>query len=168
MQPNLNDVERDLKTLAPAPARIDRDRVLYCSGEASAARRLRVWQLAAVLCALGAACVIGLWSMQPAQAPMVRLVYVPAPAPETPGAPAPAPASLEKPPPVLTVAEGSPLSGSGYFARQRQVLRWGLDGLEGLPPEAARPRPPTTDVEVRRGQSSRLFARWPFAFRGDD
>jgi hypothetical protein len=132
---DLNDPEPDalaaeLQRLAPRPASLDRDRLLFEAGRASAPR-VWPWQLiagAGVLTSL-------LLAVGPVFRPptvVERVVYVPRDEP---------PVHLRIAPPIPDRPDG-PSSGSPeqpspltrYQLLQEKLLRWGLDGVEREPP----------------------------------
>jgi hypothetical protein len=133
-EPNLSALESALAALKPAPAALDRDRLMYRAGQVSARRRNWLWPSAAaalllVSLGLGAALLA-----RPKPAETIRVVYVEKnPAPES--APAPRPA----PPPEKAVALELPsLPASAAYLRTRgEVLRWGAEALPEPPPLTA-------------------------------
>jgi hypothetical protein len=142
----LNDLERALRALAPAPARLDRDGVMYRAGQAAAdARRFRGgwWApLAASLVALAGAG-LGSAATMALRPPRVveRLVVVrePAPTPATSRpelavtpAPVPSPAPLPR--------SFDPVPDSGPARLRWLVARYGADALPEPPALAAGPR----------------------------
>jgi len=135
-------VEAALAALAPLPARIDRDHLMYRAGQSSARQPGFVWPglsagLAALSVALGAALVL-----RPLQPPVERIVYVQLQPP-----PAPPASQQPTPPDTDTAAEesGSLAAPSERLALQKQVLRWGLDGLPNAPSAAPPEQPLTLD-----------------------
>jgi hypothetical protein len=124
---DLRALETSLRALAPAPASLDRDRLMYRAGQASAPRR-GFWPLLATLSTL-AACVLGVLLLQRPEPPTVKqIVYVPV---ETPAPETPAPTEL-----VDVPAESSPswLAPSRSRRLEEQILRWELDGLPAAAP----------------------------------
>jgi hypothetical protein len=138
---SLTTLENALAGLAPLPAALDRDRVMFRAGQASI-RRGWAWPAATAILGLVAAGLGGVLALWRAPAPMERVVYVKVkvPVPQPPS-PRRAPAALR------TVGSAAPEtvepspSRNGYLQLQYQVLRWGLDGLPSLPP-ARGPEPP--------------------------
>jgi hypothetical protein len=131
LNPDLSALEASLRTLAPTPAAVDRDRLMYAAGRASAPRAW-AWPLAAVTSTL-AACVLGvLLLLRPESRPAERIVYVPVPAP-SPEQPTVEPAS--------TPEEAAPswLAPSRSRRLEEQILRWDLDALPPTPTPGGRP-----------------------------
>ena len=136
----LSALERSLSRLTPAPAALARDRVLFEAGRASA-RRGWFWPGVAAASSVAATVLGVLLLSRPADVVhehtvQVRLVPVPAPAPETPSLPteatsAPAPDEAVIPP------------ESEYLRRRQEVLRWGVDALPRLPPPGPTHQPLT-------------------------
>jgi hypothetical protein len=148
-------LEALLASLIPVPSSLDRDRLMFRAGQATATRRSWPWPaataaLALVATTLGAALVSQLAAPAGSQQAsgsrekvkiVEKIVYVVkerAPAsPTQDGAPAdptsPDSASVDSPAPVAF--------SLSHFQLQNQLLRWGLDGLPHLPPPRA-PNPP--------------------------
>lgn len=131
-------LESALAGLQPAPAALDRDRLMFAAGQAAAPRRSWLWptSAAALVClslGLGAAL-----AMRPAPVETVRVVYLPAPEPTnvTPPLPVPDRTPLPTPPPDADarVADTTTLSGGDYLQLRRQVLRFGVESLPEAPP----------------------------------
>jgi|SRR6516162_4610825 len=147
--PELAAIEAALSSLAPAPAAIDRDRLLFQAGRASALRRRWLW------CGLGAASTAGAavvaWAllMLNHPEPSVRVVYVPMTM-SLPG-PSKEPSSTDSMASAASLAAEAARwepSGTGYLSLERQVLRAGIDALPSSPP-LAEGAPPLTQHELR-------------------
>ncbi len=143
--PELSALADALRALAPAPAALDRDELLFRAGRSSAPRPRRwPWALATALASVTALGLGGaLLFRPPATHTVERVVHVTvvrearAPAPPEPAPPQPetAPAPLES----------SPTLGPGrYRQMEDQLLRWGLDGVGMPPPERPLPGRPLT------------------------
>lgn len=153
-EPGLKGVEAAMGSLSPAPGRLDRDRVMYLAGRASArpAPLARAgWPaLAAGLAALALAEGFAL-SGRPGARVVERVVYVPAPppapAPEKAPAVVPGPQDEGGPAPERRLADGRAPGRLPFLALSRaetdyQRLRTRLlrDGADALPePPAWRP-----------------------------
>ncbi len=157
----LTPLEEALRRLAPLPAALQRDRVMFEAGRASA-RSARPWQAAAATSAL-AAVALGavLLFHRPAPVVVERTIVLGAPPPAVEPAPPeerPDPGTAPTPPPVLS----APLAfgESEYLRRRRDVIRWGVDVLPPPPPRAPAP-PPLTPGSLREserpGVASKLF-----------
>jgi hypothetical protein len=135
-QPPLSDdlrrLEGRLKGLTPAAA-LDRDRLLFEAGRASA-RRGWVWPLTAAAAGLAAVVLGALLLVQVGRPAAERVVYVPIPVER------PAPVAVPEAPPA-EIVPGSPEAAPlrRYRQVEEQILRWDLDGL----PRAAPPPGPT-------------------------
>jgi hypothetical protein len=140
--PRLTEVEAALKSLAPAPNRVDRDLVMYRAGQASArtaSQGRRAWMATAAGLALLATVEAALLACRPGPTVVERVVLVHEPAP------AAAPRSD-------IAATTEPLVGMEPTAYQRltwQVSRYGLDGLPASP-SVARQGAPTAPPSARR------------------
>jgi hypothetical protein len=144
----LAELAAALAGLAPRPPDIDRDRLLFRAGQESAARRGRLWPWATGLLAAVAAGLGAVLILRPDPQPVERVVYVPVkeeaprvqPVAMHPVAPA-MPADSDE-----SAADAAERARFGAFQLQRQVLRWGLDGMPSAAPlrDTASPgkRPP--------------------------
>ncbi len=150
IDPGLNEVAAALAALRPNPPALDRDRLLFQAGRASAPRPW-LWRATTAASTSAAAVLAALLIFRPAP-PAVeieRVVYVrdqPPPAPPPPQKdkpPPPAPPEAEPPPPPYPWQPATP-----YTRMEDRVLRWGLDGLAepALPPAAP---PDTVDSLLR-------------------
>jgi hypothetical protein len=135
--PGLSDLEAALAALAPRPAALDRDAILYRAGRAS----VRRWQWATALSTTVALALAVTLLLHPA---VDRGSAVPVQPPPAPTMTSPAPPDSEPSPPA-----GEPVL-SAYLRLQEQLLSRGLDGL---PPLAAGPGPsdPVTTENLLRG-----------------
>jgi hypothetical protein len=128
-----------LRGLAPRAGALDRDRLMFRAGRASASRGW-AWPLAA-LASTAAAVALGvlLWA-RPGPPPRVveHVVYLPAEVP---------PRAADQP----AASPDGDGTGTGSWSSYLQMLprlaRWGLDGLPPPPePPADREGPPTVDA----------------------
>lgn len=135
LETELSAIESTLEMLVPVPSRLDRDRVMYCAGQAAGrppASGQRGW--AALAASLGLVVLVesALLARPPAMRVVERVVVingqrpVPVASPAVPDrAPAPLPMPIERAP---------ALGGTGHDRLVGQVLRYGLDGLSLAPP----------------------------------
>src|SRR5690348_16813615 len=131
--PNLAGLEAALAALAPMPGQINRDALLFRAGQASVPRRGWAWPSAAAALGLLAATLGTVLAFRPAATPLDRIVYVyvkeaaavTAAATET----APAAPEAELPPSALASRE-SPMN---YMQLEKQIMRWGVDGMPDTP-----------------------------------
>ena len=136
---DLTATEAALAALAPAPAALDRDRLMFQAGRA--ARPVAPWSWPAatgVLTAVAAALALVMITRPPV---VTETIVVRVPVAVTPALPPPKTAS-ETPADSQAVAvqpvkatTGS-LTPPGYLKLQEQVLHWGLDALYSGPPVA--------------------------------
>ncbi len=130
--PEVARLEAALIGLAPAPAQIDRDALLFRAGRDSASRGLVVTL-----------------AVRPAPQIAERVVYVvvPQPAPDAQAIIAPPALSVAQSESVVPSSERARLSAA---ALQQWVLRWGVEGLpvpvRGTPVSTTpeKPSPPTS------------------------
>ena len=155
LSPAENELEAALAGLHPARCPIDRDRLMFLAGHASARRTARPWRIATAGLALAASVAIVAaiaarpWA-QRAVSPAERIVIVRAN--ETKAPPVPSPA---QPPPRLRnplVALSGPIfppgpDGLAYLHLRDAVLARGLDAL----PAAAHPGSGTPVWQERKG-----------------
>jgi hypothetical protein len=148
LDPRLSEVAAALAALAPRPPALDRDRLLFNAGRASAPRPW-FWRLTAAASTTLAAVLAATLLLRPAPPPVQHTVYVqieavpqPPPKPEPPLAPAPA----ESEPPPAPAFYSWP--STPYTRLEDRVLRWGLDGLAEPTPASAAP-PETLDSLLR-------------------
>lgn len=139
-QNRLSPLEQTLGGFVPAAPRVDRDRLMFLAGQASAGPSVvgsrsvggRSWYWpasSAVLAATSLALAIALVT-RPAPQPLI--VQVPAPAPVQPSEAVPAPVTPREPAPAprqwaLTAAQ--PAAGESYVKSRELALRMGLDAL---------------------------------------
>ncbi|HBI44140.1 MAG TPA: hypothetical protein DDY78_15000 [Planctomycetales bacterium] len=138
LDPRLNDVAAALSALAPRPAALDRDRLLFRAGRASAPRPW-FWRLSAAASTIAAVVLAAILLVRPAPTPIERVVYVqvtpaPIPAPPMEVAVTP-PAPLESEPQEPAYSWPS----TPYTRLEDRLLRWGLDGLGEPSPAPAAP-----------------------------
>ena len=140
--PALAGLEAALAALVPMPGRINRDALLFRAGQASVCGRRWLWPGAAAVLGLVAAALGVVIAVRPAPRPVERVLVVrvrePAPPDRVPVPPA---AKPEPAPPVRVAATREPMN---YAQLEKQVLRWGLDGVPAPPPPAAPSDPPLT------------------------
>jgi hypothetical protein len=116
----VTQLETALAALAPRPATLDRDRLMFLAGQRAAARR--VWLLPCASAAL--ASVATLLAVLLLYRPETRIVQVPAPPPEPS-----APSSFSKD------TDATPPSSGEYILLRNRVLAAGVDALPALPPD---------------------------------
>jgi hypothetical protein len=131
-RPELTAVADALRHLAPAPAGLDRDTLLFRAGQCAAPRRW-FWPAAATISTAACAVLAVLLASRPAPAVVERIVYVERPVPPVvvPKDQPPAPQSDE------TSVPPEARAPAGLTPRRRleeHLLRWGLDGLGEPPP----------------------------------
>jgi hypothetical protein len=138
----LGELEAALAALQPLPAQINREHLMFRAGQRSQPRRW-VWPVATALMTAATVVLAVVLLAQPGEQPAERVVYVTIKEP----APSPPPEKDALPPPpepeVLTSTEAEPEisdPAANYFNQQRQVMRWGLEGLP--PPRASSPELP--------------------------
>ncbi len=125
----LNALEAALGSLRPARNPIDRDRVMYRAGQASASatRNPRAWPAVAASLALVALGEGALLARRPPARIVERVVVVRDPTP----APAPPVPALAVRPPAPSADPSPWLGRTAHDRRAGQVFRYGLDGLPG-------------------------------------
>ena len=149
LTPAQRELENALRDLRPARPNIDRDRMMFKAGAASARRSLNVWRAAAAVLVLGnaAAVTFALRSAQPDRANQVVDAQPPPLVTEQPASqPVVVHASWDPPLP----SPGRPLMPSadaGYLAVRDAVLRW---GVAALPAQASGPRASAQSPDVRQ------------------
>jgi hypothetical protein len=148
LDPQLNDLAAALASLRPAAPALNRDRLLFNAGRASAPRSW-FWRVSAAISTTATAFLALVLLLRPAPTPVVTIVYVsvaapaadPLPKPEAPPTPTP-PESEPAVPPYYSWPT------TPYSRLEDRVLRWGLDGLAEPTPPAA-PPPETLDSLLR-------------------
>jgi hypothetical protein len=125
--PELARLETALAGLAPSPAAIDRDALLFNAGRRSAARG-RFWPCTAALFAVLAAGLGGALALRPGPQFTERVVFVPVPA-ATPEKVAAAPPAEGPPTAAQKLGAAAGRERLSAFALRQQALRWGVDGL---------------------------------------
>lgn len=136
------DLEAALRRLTPAAPALDRDRLMYQAGRASRAGAGRCWAIAIGLLAVAIApLTLRLSLIRPEPRVERIMVKVPTPHQSPPLVqPLPIPQSPGTVPeehgqsPYLTGERGDHSPDVPYFRVEKNVLRWGLDGLPALPP----------------------------------
>jgi hypothetical protein len=154
--PELKAIEAALGSLVPARSGIDRDRVMFRAGQASARPSrfgLLTWNLIAASLALVAVGEGILLAHRPPRQIVKEMVVVREPAPVVP----PVEPSVAEAPASLPSQSSLSLGQSTYERLTSQVLRYGLDGLPASPTvawPAAGPRPTSSgqmlQEELRR------------------
>jgi hypothetical protein len=133
-----------LKALAPQPAHLSRDALLFEAGKAAASPRTAPWVWPGATAAFAAlSLVLGAFLISPGRSGVVyvdRTVYVQAPPAAVP-APAPTPELKSIGPTVVAKKENtSEDDETARLLRQRRdVLRWGVDMLPESKPKAGGP-----------------------------
>jgi hypothetical protein len=140
LDPRLNNVATALAALVPCPPVLDRDRLLFHAGRASAPQSW-FWRMTAATTTSCAIVLAAVLLLRPVPVAADRVVYVQvavqAPQPVSPKEDHTAPsAPLESEPPEPAYSWPS----TPYTRLEDRLLRWGLDGLaEPSPPPAAPP-----------------------------
>jgi hypothetical protein len=132
----MNDLEKSLSSLLPAPGRFNRDRILFRAGQNSAPRRW-LWPCLSAGLAMLSAGLLTMLVMRPGPVVEERIVYLSLEVPAPPVTP-----PTESPEIATAPPESSWRQGPRYYQVQEQVLRWGLDGLPEPAPLAPLPLPP--------------------------
>jgi hypothetical protein len=147
--PELAGLEAALAALAPMPGRIDRDALLFRAGQVSVRGRSWAWPATSVALGMVAVGLVFVLSFRPSPTPVERVVYVtvekpgqPLPAAREPAAPALEPESTT---PGQLAEQQSPMN---YLQRERQVVRWGLEGAPDMPEAPSPSRLPLTRDSV--------------------
>ncbi len=125
--PGLRQLETALAGLAPRPAALDRDRLMFAAGQRSAVRTR--WILPGVSALLASAAT--LLAMLLLYRPPTQFVYVPAPQ-VPPSAP-----SSDSPD-----AEPRPPASADYILLRNRLLNEGVEALPSLPPDPSPARTP--------------------------
>jgi hypothetical protein len=123
----MTPLETALAALAPRPASLDRDRLMFLAGERAAARRGWLLPCSAAIFAAAVTLVAVLLLYQPP----TRIVYVEVPQPQPP-----APSSL------ADTDAGQPPTGE-YLLLRNRFLAADVDALPRLPPDLSSGPDPT-------------------------
>jgi len=144
MSEPLTDLENALKGLTPAPAALDRDRLMFRAGQTSQAHRGLLWKCTAGMFAAASLVLVLILALRPVA--QERIVYVDRPTP--PAQQSPAPKNQEPPPSseaIPTVAPDTDVPALAYYRLQQQVNRFGVDSLPPVSdPGAPANEPPVT------------------------
>lgn len=132
LTPELMALEATLRDLLPSEGGLDRERVLFEAGRASA-RPGWGWPVATLL-ASATAVALGLVLL--VRPPRVEVVERPVPVEVPVLVPAPPPSF---PPPAEDEAPAPRLPSSPYHRLHEHLLRWGLDGIGDAPSVPVRP-----------------------------
>jgi hypothetical protein len=159
MSEPLTDLENALKALTPAPAALDRDRLMFRAGQTSQAHRGLLWKCTAGMFASVSLVLVLILALRPAA--QERIVYRdrPVPSPEH----SPAPKNHEPPPSsdaVPTVAPDTAVPALAYYRLQQQVNRF---GVEALPP-VSDPGAPTNEPPVTVPRMGKVSPTTPMNF----
>lgn len=150
---DLTRTEAALAALAPTPAALDRDRLMFQAGRAARPGPWWGWPAATgILAAVAATLAVVMVTRPPVvtETVVVRVPVEPAPAPiapTTPEPPADSPIVAFQPAEAATES----LTPPGYLRLQKQILHWGLDALP-RGPLATQVEPPLT-LEKLLGES---------------
>ncbi len=135
LKPSLDAVDAGLRRLSPAPAALDRDRLMYRAGRTSVPSGW-MWPAATGISSLAALVLGVLLLTRPEPAPRIteRIVYLPSPE----KAVAPAPSVIPEPAPILASPE--PMGDLPHYRQiQERILRWDLEGVPASQPEKQAP-----------------------------
>jgi hypothetical protein len=132
-EPILDPLERALGSLIPTAGRLGRDELVFRAGQASV-RRGWFWPGATALFAISSAG-LGLFALgRPGPQALCETQYVRV---EVPAPSADTTARHRDPSPSPGRPDGAERARTDYVRLEQQLLRWGLDALPGLPPDAA-------------------------------
>lgn len=150
---NLTPAERELELalggLRPAGPSIDRDRMMFRAGQASAGRRDRVWQGATAALALA----LGLSVFaRPAPRQAERIVYLTPEVPATSAGPWASAGTWGR-------GSGSPRVEGGYLKLRNEVLARGVDALSEPSLSTRRSGGPSESLE-RSPDTSEKAPKW--------
>lgn len=144
----LSALETSLGKLSPTPAALDRDRLMYQAGRASA-RVSWLWPAVAGAASLTAAALALVLAFRPAPLSVVeqRVVVIRQQTPPV----APAHTETLPEPWVETSVQSDepPLPQAEYLRRRQEVLRWGVDVLPPPAPEGTASSPMLTPGSIR-------------------
>jgi hypothetical protein len=156
MSEPLTDLESALKGLTPAPAALDRDRLMFRAGESSQVGRGFLWKCTAGMFAAASLVLVLILALRPPA--QERIVYVERPGPPPQQSPAP---KNQKPPPsseaTPAVAPDSDVPALAYYRLQQQVTRF---GVEGLPP-VSDPGAPTNEPPITVDRMGKMSPTTP-------
>jgi hypothetical protein len=146
-RPEMNDLEASLARLAPSPAALDRDRLMFQAGRASVRVRW-LWPACTGAAVLTAASLALVLALRPAPISVVeqRVVIV---RQETPPPVPPHSDPLPEPRRETLVWSDEPLPQTEYLRRRQEVLRWGVDMLPPPPPGEPSSSPTLTPGSIR-------------------
>jgi hypothetical protein len=138
LDPRLNDVAVALAALAPSCPNLDRDRLLFKAGRASAPGSW-FWRLSAAVSTMAAVALAAILFLRPVPTLVERVVYVEVTPPPIPAPPKDVDIT---PPPSLESEPSAPAYSwptTPYTRLENRLLRWGLDGLAEPPSPPAAP-----------------------------
>jgi hypothetical protein len=144
--PALAGLEAALAALAPMPGRVDRDTLLFRAGQASVQGRGWIWTSATAALGLLAVTLGALLIYAPAPPPMERIVYVPIQQPGSSPDPEPTTPVPYAPGSPATAARESPMT---YLQLEKQIIRWGLEGMPETPKAVPSSAQPLTQESLR-------------------
>ena len=137
-RPELTDLEAQLQALKPTPGGLDRDRILFRAGRASARGPGRyLWPGVSGVLALTTVALAVALAIRPE--PSERVVYVEVPRAAPPPQEQRPPGAIDEVP-APTPPEKALLTG-GRSLMERQLLRWGLDALPAPTPAPVSAQP---------------------------
>jgi hypothetical protein len=145
-QPELTALEHTLSSLVPAPAQLNRDRLMYLAGQSSIRGQRWLWCGWGAGIAATVAAIVFVTLMPTKAEPSVRLVYLPAPTAEVPKGDMLAPTDTA-PAPSAHAVWWEP-ADRGYLELERQALRTSLDTLPS-PAFLMAGEPPLTQEALR-------------------
>ena len=159
MSEPLTELENALKALTPAPAALDRDRLMFRAGQTSQAHRGLLWKCTAGMFASVSLVLVLILALRPPA--QERIVYRDRPVPSPEHSPAP---KNQEPPPssdaVPTVAPDTAVPALAYYRLQQQVNRF---GVEALPP-VSDPGAPTNEPPVTVPRMGKVSPTTPMNF----
>jgi hypothetical protein len=138
IDPRLNEVALALAALAPRPAVLDRDRLLFRAGRASAPRPW-FWRLSTAVSTIAAVVLAAILVLRPTPTPIERVVYVQVVRPPVPVPPKEEVQTPSMPPESEPQEPAYSWPTTPYTRLENRLLRWGLDGLDAPPPAPAAP-----------------------------
>ena len=146
-RPEMSALEVSLGKLSPAPAALDRDRLMFQAGRASARVRW-LWPAVAGVASLSAAALALVLALRPAPIAVLeqRVVVI---RQETPPPLPPRPETRPESWAEMPVSEEPPFPQADYLRRRQEVLRWGVDMLPAMVPGGPPSAPALTPGSVR-------------------